>query len=103
VSVKLERPTRYPGTLLDKRPTAAQPAVEPHDTPGFSIAHADTVTLQSCKVEWGAHPPEPYSYAVRAKDVIRLKVEKREGGPARPALGTISIPWKRLELARAEI
>jgi polygalacturonase len=87
VSVTMERTTRYPGALYDNRPTTAQPAIEAHDTPGFSIEHADNVMLRDCAVTWGTNLPESFSYAVETKDVTGVKLERLLGGPARPELG----------------
>jgi len=87
VAITLARTTQFKGALFDNRPTTAIPAIEAHDTPGFSIEHADDVTLRDCKVAWGANPPEAFSYAVEAKDTTRLKVEGLVGGAAHPALG----------------
>jgi hypothetical protein len=87
VSVTLDRTTHYKGGLFDNRPTTAMEAIEPHDTPGFSIEHADNVTLRDCKVAWGANVPESFTYAVEARDATGLKIEGLQGGPARAALG----------------
>ena len=87
VSVTLERTTQFKGALFDNRPTTAQPGIEPHDTPGFSVEHADNVTLRDCKVAWGPNPPDAFSYAVEAKDTTGLKIEGRIGGPAHTSLG----------------
>jgi hypothetical protein len=87
VSVTLDRTTQFKGGLFDNRPTTAMPAIEPHDTPGFSIVDADNVTLRDCKVVWGANVPEYFSYAVEAKDAPGLKIEGLKGGPAHASLG----------------
>jgi hypothetical protein len=87
ISLTLDRTTKYKGGQDDSRPTTAMPAIEPHDTPGFSIEHADNVTLRDCKVAWGANPPDYFSYAVEAKDAPGLKIEGLTGGPARASLG----------------
>jgi polygalacturonase len=87
VSVTLERTTKFPGALFDNRPTTAQPSIEPHDTPGISIEHADNVTLRNCTVKWGTNVPESFSYAVETKDTTGVKIEGLNGGPARPGLG----------------
>jgi hypothetical protein len=87
VAVTLDRTTQYEGGLYDNRPTTAIAAIEPHDTPGFSIEHADNVTLRDCKVAWGTNIPEGFTYAVEARDTIGLKVEGLQGGPAHAALG----------------
>lgn len=87
VSVTLERRTHYPGALFDNRPTTAQQALEPHDTPGFAIEHADNITLRDCTVKWGAQLPETFTYAVETSDATGVKVERLNGGPARKELG----------------
>ena len=87
VSVTLDRTTQFKGDLFDNRPTTAIPAIEPHDTPGFSIEHADNVTLRDCTVTWGTNVPDYFSYAVEARDATGLKVEGLRGGPAHPSLG----------------
>jgi polygalacturonase len=87
VKITLNRTTQYKGGLFDNRPTTALPAIEPHDTPGFSIEHADNVTLHNCTVAWGPNSPDDYSYAVEAKDARNLKIEDLHGGPAHIALG----------------
>ena len=87
VSVTLARTTQFKGALFDNRPTTAIPAIEPHDTPGFSVEHADNVILRDCSVAWGANPPDAFSYAVEAIDTTGLKIEDLTGGPARPSLG----------------
>jgi len=87
VAVTLERTTKYPGALFDNRPTTAQEAIEPHDTPGFSIEHADNIALRNCTVKWGAKVPESFSYAVETKDATGVKIEGLNGSPARPELG----------------
>jgi hypothetical protein len=58
-----------------------------HDTPGFSIEHADNITLRNCTVTWGANPPDAFSYAVEAVDTTGLKIEGLTGTAAHPALG----------------
>ena len=87
VSITLDRTTQYKGALYDNRPTTAQPGIEPHDTPGFSVEHADNVTLRHCKVAWGPNPPESFTYAVEAKDTTGLKIQGLSGGPAHTSLG----------------
>jgi Glycosyl hydrolases family 28 len=87
VSVMLDRTTQFKGALFDNRPTTAMPGIEPHDTPGFSVEHADNVLLRNCTVAWGANAPESFSYAVEAKDTTGLKIEGLTGGPAHPSLG----------------
>jgi hypothetical protein len=87
VSLTLDRTTQFKGALFDNRPTTAQAGIEPHDTPGFSIEHADNVTLRDCKVTWGANVPDSFSYAVEAKDTTGLKIEGLSGAPAHPSLG----------------
>jgi hypothetical protein len=87
VAVTLDRTTQFKGALYDNRPTTAIPGIEPHDTPAFSVEHADNVTLRDCKVAWGPHAPESFSYAVEAKDATGLKVQGLTGGPAHPSLG----------------
>lgn len=87
VAVTLARTTQFKGNLFDNRPTTAIPAIEPHDTPGFSIEQADNVTLRNCSVAWGANPPEAFSYAVEAVDTTGLKIEGLKGGPAHASLG----------------
>lgn len=87
VAVTLGRTTEFKGALYDNRPTTAVAAIEPHDTPGFSIEHADDVTLKDCSVAWGANVPESFSYAVEAKDARGLKIEGLNGGPAHASLG----------------
>jgi hypothetical protein len=83
VSVTLERKTQFKGGLYDNRPTTAMAAIEPHDTPGFSIEHADNVTLKDCSVAWGKNVPEGFSYAVEAVDAPGLKIEGLKGGAAK--------------------
>ena len=87
VSVTLERTTHYKGALYDNRPTKAVPEIEPHDTPGFSIEHADNVTLRDCSVLWGANVPDSFTYAVEAKDTTGLKIEGLKGEAAHVSLG----------------
>ncbi len=87
VAVTLDRTTQFKGALFDNRPTTAVPGIEPHDTPGFSIEHADNVTLHNCTVAWGPNAPDSFSYAVEAQDTTGLKIEGLKGGPAHPSLG----------------
>jgi len=87
VGVTLARSTQFEGGLFDNRPTKAIDAIEPHDTPGFSIEHADDVTLRDCKVAWGAPAPDAFTYAVEADDAPGLKIEGLTGAPARASLG----------------
>ena len=87
VALTLDRTTNFKGNLYDNRPTTAIPAIEPHDTPGFSIEHADNVTLRNCKVAWGANVPDYFTYAVEAKDTTNLRIEGLTGEPAHPSLG----------------
>jgi hypothetical protein len=87
VAVTLERTTGFKGGLYDNRPTSVVAGIEAHDTPGFSVEHADNVTLKDCAVVWGNNVPEEFSYAVEARDSTGLKVEGLTGRAARAALG----------------
>jgi polygalacturonase len=87
VAVTLDRTTQYKGELFDNRPTTAVDAIETHDTPGFSVEHADNVTLQDCKVAWGMNTPQYFSYAVEANDATGLKIEGLAATPAHASLG----------------
>jgi Glycosyl hydrolases family 28 len=87
VAITLDRTTQFKGNLYDNRPTTAIPAIEPHGTPGFSIEHADNVTLHNCKVAWGANSPDYFTYAVEAKDTTGLKLEGLTGEAAHASLG----------------
>jgi hypothetical protein len=87
VAVTLERTTKFKGGLFDNRPTSVVEGIEAHDTPGFSVEHADNVMLKDCTVVWGNNVPQEFSYAVEAKDSTGLKIEGLKGEAAHAALG----------------
>ncbi|MGO9642981.1 MAG: glycoside hydrolase family 28 protein [Candidatus Acidiferrales bacterium] len=84
VAVTLDRWTSYPGGVFDNRPTSAQPDIEKHSTPGFSIRHADQVRLRQCSVAWGANLPDYFSHALEAEDAHDLELRGFSGRAAHP-------------------
>ncbi|HEX8301498.1 glycoside hydrolase family 28 protein [Sphingomonas sp.] len=85
VAMTLDRWTRYPGAVFDNRPTTVLPPLEPHTTPGFSIRHADRVTLDRCRLRWGTKVPDSFTHAVEAEHVTALSLEGFAGEAAHPA------------------
>jgi polygalacturonase len=81
VDITLNRTTAYPGPIFDNRPTSAYPDLEAHQTPGYSIRHADNVTLQDCKLTWGPNRPDYYSNALESENVTALKLARFTGDP----------------------
>lgn len=84
VAVTFGRWTRYPGGVFDNRPTRAVPDLEPHDTPGFNLRHADRVTLADCRVSWMPDPPAAFTHAIEASDVTALSMPGFVGHAAHP-------------------
>jgi len=84
IALTLDRWTRYRGGLFDNRPTTVYPGIEPHGTPGFSIRHADDVTLRGCRVEWGGQRPEYFTHALEAESVTNLQLTQFHGEAAHP-------------------
>jgi hypothetical protein len=83
VAVTLDRWTKYKGGLWDNRPTAP-PDIEPHGNPGYSIRHADGVTLKDCKVDWGANKADYFTHALEAEDTTHLDLTGFTGVAAHP-------------------
>ena len=71
--------------MWDNRPTTAIPQYEEHGTPGFSIRHADDVTLKNCSLTWGKNCPDYFTNAIEAFDVTGLKYPGFSGEAAHPA------------------
>jgi hypothetical protein len=86
VAVTLARWTRYPGGLFDNRPTKVLPPLEPHDTPGLSIRHADNITLKNCAVKWGRGVPGYFASSLETEDVTGLRLDGFRGEGAHPGL-----------------
>ncbi len=84
VGVTLNRWTSYRGGLFDNRPTTAYPGIEPNGNPGFSIRHADNVSLKNCSAAWGTSRPEYFTYALQAQDVSKLQLTDFKGEAAHP-------------------
>jgi hypothetical protein len=84
VAVTLDRWTKYPGGLFDNRPTTAQPGIEPHGNPGFSLRYADNLTLKRCSVAWGANRPDYFTHALEAEQVTGLALTAFTGEAAHP-------------------
>jgi hypothetical protein len=84
VSLTLDRWTKYKGGLFDNRPTRVYPDLEPHGNPGFSLRHADNITLKQCKVAWGRNRPDYFTNALEAQDVTGLKLTQFVGEAAHP-------------------
>jgi Glycosyl hydrolases family 28 len=84
VAVTLDRWTPFPGGVWDNRPTTAEPALEPHDSPVYGIVHADRVTLADCRAAWGANRPEYFTSALEATDVTGLACPGFQGRAAHP-------------------
>jgi hypothetical protein len=84
VAITLDRWTSYPGGVFDNRPTSAEPDIEKHATPGFSIRHADQVGLKKCSVAWGKNLPDYFSHALEAEDAHGLEISGFTGRAAHP-------------------
>ena len=84
LDVTLDRWTRYPGAVWDNRPTTAMPALEEHATPAIHVRHADNIAFQDCRVDWGEHCPDTFTYALEAEDVSGLTTPGFRGEAAHP-------------------
>ena len=84
IAVTLDRWTKYPGAVWDNRPTSAASGIEEHRTPAIHVRHADNVTLQDCRVAWGANPSEDFSHALEAENVTQLTHPHFRGESAHP-------------------
>ena len=84
VAITLDRWTSYPGGVFDNRPTSAEPDIEKHATPGYSIRHADQVRLKQCSVAWGKNLPDYFSHALEAEDAHGLELSGFTGRAAHP-------------------
>ncbi|HWA07989.1 MAG TPA: glycosyl hydrolase family 28 protein [Opitutaceae bacterium] len=84
VDVTLDRTTKYKGGLWDNRPTTAVSGIEEHGNPGYSIRHADNVTLKNCRVAWGRNRPDYFTHALEADDVTGLQYPGFVGEAAHP-------------------
>jgi polygalacturonase len=84
VDVTLDRSTKYKGGLWDNRPTTAMPGIEEHGNPGYSIRHADNVTLKNCRLAWGPNRPDYFTHALEAEDVTGLDHPGFVGEAAHP-------------------
>jgi hypothetical protein len=84
VAVKLGRHTKYPGGVFDNRPTKVLPPIEPHATTGFSVRHANHVTLKNCTVTWSGDCPEYFGSALEAESVDNLRLTGFQGPAAHP-------------------
>jgi hypothetical protein len=74
VAVTLNRETKYRGGLWDNRPTTSTyPRIEEHGNPGIHVRYADNVSLQRCRIAWGANRPDYFTHALEAHDVTGLK------------------------------
>jgi hypothetical protein len=95
VAVTLDRSTKYKGGLFDNRPTfvdvGAGRGIVPHDTPGFSLEHADDVVLRGCSVAWGGARQAEFSYALEATDCTGLKLDRFKGQAAQPGMQAMKI------------
>ena len=79
VSVKFDRWTKYAGGVYDNRPTKVLAPIETHDTDGFNLRFADTVSLENCSVNWAGNNPAYFQNSIAAEDVTGLKVFKFQG------------------------
>jgi hypothetical protein len=84
VTVTLDRWTKYRGGLFDNRPTKVYEPIETHGNPGFSLRHADQVTLKDCTVRWGGTRPDYFTGALEAEQVTGLRLTGFKGSAAHP-------------------
>lgn len=85
VAVTLNRETKYRGGLWDNRPTtSAYPPIEEHGNPGVHVRYADNVSLQRCRIAWGANRPDYFTHALEAHDVAGLAYPGFQGESAHP-------------------
>lgn len=84
VALKLERWTKYPGSVWDNRPTSVGPALEPHETPAIAVRHADRVAFKRCQVSWGGNSPPSFRNALHAENVSDLDHSGLKGEAAHP-------------------
>lgn len=85
VAITLDRWTKYPGAVWDNRPTSAMPDLEQHPTPGFSVRHADNVSLKDTRLAWGATRSDYFTHALEAEHVTGLDHTTFVGEAAHPA------------------
>ena len=82
VAVTFDRWTKYPGGVFDNRPVAAPAGLEPHSTPGYCFRHADDISVNRCRVDWGRKVPEYFTHALEAENTTGLSITDFKGEAA---------------------
>ena len=83
VQVEINKSTRYPGGLYDRRPCDVEGIVR-RDNAGIFVTAADDVTVRNCRITWGDQRPTYYGAALETHDVTKLQVENFRGESAHP-------------------
>jgi hypothetical protein len=84
VRVKLDRLTKHKGGVFDNRPTRLLETIETRDTYGFSIRHADDVTLKDCSITWGGNLPDYFNSTLKSEKGTGLRLTGFKGNAAHP-------------------
>lgn len=86
VSLTVGRWTKYRGGVFDNRPTTVIRDIEPHDTAGIFIRHAEDVSLEGCRVRWLARPPAYFGPVLWVTNATGVKLRNFRGSSANPNL-----------------
>lgn len=84
VDLTLDRWTKYEGGVWDNRPTTAMEGIEKHNTPAFSVRHADQVSFRDCKVAWGKDAPDYFTHALEIENASGVDHAGLKGEAAHP-------------------
>ncbi len=84
VRLKLDRWTSYHGGVFDNRPTKAVSDIQPHNTPGMILTHADGIIVKDSTVQWGTNIPDYFAAALETEDVTSPQLKGFKGTSAHP-------------------
>jgi len=85
VRVEIDKTSKWPGGLHDRRPLEDAEHLYPHRTAGVYIDHARDVTLRDVDVVWGDNRPGYYGPALECHSAPGLRLQGFTGESAHPA------------------
>ncbi len=86
VRLEINKTSKWPGGMHDRRPPEDADHLYPHRTAGVFIEHARDVTLRNVEVVWGENRPNYFGPALECHHVHGLALREFRGESAHPEL-----------------